>query len=670
MANTWLRYLLRVLVVSISINPHHSLIHPKSDIQIKNLHPTNASMKYNIKDYQLNTPWESTDFCSSFYVSPLFTNHMILQRGSPGSSIFGWGQPGGVVQLEFSGKHYTTTISAKTHSLDACSWHIQLPPMPASDVIQYFNLSVSCNNCGNSSLQYTFRNIQFGDIWVCTGQSNMALPVNHTLSWFSPNVTNTCPDYNIRGLNIPQTLSDTPVDSRIFYGQTSVYWYDALYDNLTLNEMSAACYYFARNLYSMYNINGETKVPLGIVDATWGGSVIESWTGDITQNACDWRYCENYDGSAGHGIYSPGGAPCNHDTSTPNQTPGGLLNGMVYPLTNVSIYGALYYQGENNGFNPGNTLKNQGYSCMIPRMVEEWRDLWQEEIAFGIISLHGWCSEEAASCWNDKNYSDIYSDTIYPPTPFCLPWIRWAQTAELGRVPNYLFGDNTFVVMAYDLMDQGLGIAPPPPQFFMGALHPRNKMHLGERIARAALAVAYGDTKIAYSGPIVRDCYVDYDRELLMVIVDNRTEILRDEKVVIQYDFGFEVQSNVLWGGWSNVTTNGIVDNSVIVLDISSVLALDDTYNVSISAIRFGWKDNVGCWQPYWDYAWTPREDQNFNCSEGNYTIYSEPSHLPMIPFIYEINDEGDCLIQYNATSQSAERPAENHFDYLFGNSH
>ena len=152
---------------------------------------------------------------------------------------------------------------------------------------------------------------------------------------------------------------------------------------------------------------------------------------------------------------------------------------MVVPLGNLSIYGALYYQGENNGFNPGSSLRNQGYSCMIPRMIEEWRELWDEELPFGVISLHGWCSEEAANCWSDKNYSDIYTDKIYPGTPFCLPWIRWAQTAELGRAPNYLLGDNSFVVMAYDLMDQGYGIAPPPPQFFMGGLHPRNKFMLG-----------------------------------------------------------------------------------------------------------------------------------------------------------------------------------------------
>ena len=172
---------------------------------------------------------------------------------------------------------------------------------------------------------------------------------------------------------------------------------------------------------------------------------------------------------------------------------------------------------------------------------------------------------------------------------------------------------------------------------------------------------------MAYTGPIVSDCYVDYDKELLMVIIDNSTDILREEKIVMQYDFGFQVQVNTTWGGWKNVTTNGVVDNSVIVLDLKDVMMMDDKYNVQISALRYGWQDNAGCWQPYYNHSWTPYEDENFNCTQGNYTIYSEPSHLPMIPFIYEINDNGDCLVQYNATSKPEveyKRPDLRHIDY------
>merc|ERR1719461_2410477 len=91
-----------------SITGRRIIIHPKSKIQIKNLHPRNLSAPYDINDYQQNTPWSSTDFCSSFYLSPLFSNDMILQRGSPGASIFGWGKVGASVTMEFNGQNFNT----------------------------------------------------------------------------------------------------------------------------------------------------------------------------------------------------------------------------------------------------------------------------------------------------------------------------------------------------------------------------------------------------------------------------------------------------------------------------------------------------------------------------------------------------------------------------------
>ena len=58
------------------------------------------------------------------------------------------------------------------------------------------------------------------------------------------------------------------------------------------------------------------------------------------------------------------------------------------------------------------------------------------------------------------------------------------------------------------------------------------------------------------------------------------------------------------------MSTNGIVDNPVIVLDLKEVIHLDDTYKTRISALRFGWLDNVGCWEPYWNHNWTSYGDE------------------------------------------------------------
>ena len=89
------------------------------------------------------------------------------------------------------------------------------------------------------------------------------------------------------------------------------------------------------------------------------------------QNPCDWRNCENYDASCSGscGIYTPN-QDCNKShTTTPNEQPASLYNGMLLPLTNFTIKGAMWYQGENNGMNPGDWMKNQGYACLLSRLI-------------------------------------------------------------------------------------------------------------------------------------------------------------------------------------------------------------------------------------------------------------------------------------------------------------
>ena len=101
-----------------------------------------------------------------------------------------------------------------------------------------------------------------------------------------------------------------------------------------------------------------------------------------------------------------------------NNQPASLFNGMIVPLSNMTIKGALWYQGENNGWTPGNFLKNAGYACLLPRLVDNWRQQWFKNAAnnglehtaysrhydrydadgailpYGVVSLHSWCGEE------------------------------------------------------------------------------------------------------------------------------------------------------------------------------------------------------------------------------------------------------------------------------------
>ena len=227
---------------------------------------------------------------------------------------------------------------------------------------------------------------------------------------------------------------------------------------------------------------------MGLIHSAWGGTIIEAWMSLGDQYPCDYRNCENYVGTSTYGQYTA--TTCNASKTTDvNFQPASAYNGMILPLTNISIKGAVWYQGENNGANPGNWLKNQGYACMLPRLINNWRREWLEnnlasslnvlstridarglqngmfastEMPFGVVSLHPWCGEEAANCYPARNYSEL-SDRV-KPTYYNLAWLRWAQVGSLGRAPNWIM-QNTFVAMAYDLGDTG---APPPPKPYEG----------------------------------------------------------------------------------------------------------------------------------------------------------------------------------------------------------
>ena len=230
--------------------------------------------------------------CDQLYLSQLFTDDMILQRSPSQSVIFGFGTPNATVQVTvYNGDNsfhqsFITSINdanskANDYSLglSECTWSVVLPPINASngltvnnDGSSYYTIEVSCINSSctnwNSSNVISVTNIQFGDIWVCTGQSNMWLGVEHTYSWYNTSINQTCDNYNIKVFKLPQVMSLTPLDSKKWIGNNGLKWENASYNNLTKLEFSAVCYYFARNLIDFWTQNNDIDsiVPIGLVD--------------------------------------------------------------------------------------------------------------------------------------------------------------------------------------------------------------------------------------------------------------------------------------------------------------------------------------------------------------------------------------------------------------------
>lgn len=181
-------------------------------------------------------------------VAPYFGNNMVLQRDIP-NQIWGEAEKNEIVTIVFNG------FTKKTKSDDAGKWSFLLPAMEYGGP---FNMTIK----GNSET-VTFRNILIGDLWVCSGQSNMEFSLAEAYTGKEEILTSE--NKNIRLLTVPKTIqtqeqNDIPDAS----------WKEC--NPNTTSDFSAVGYFFGKNLYK------ELNIPIGLIDASWGGTLIETWT--------------------------------------------------------------------------------------------------------------------------------------------------------------------------------------------------------------------------------------------------------------------------------------------------------------------------------------------------------------------------------------------------------
>jgi sialate O-acetylesterase len=190
-------------------------------------------------------------------LNTLFQDHAVVQREQT-SPVWGRAQPNQQLTIVFAGR----TLNARADAQG--NWQAMLPALPAGGP---YTLTVSTPDGATQ----TTRDILVGDVWLCSGQSNMELQVNRTLDWRSE-VSGANND-RIRLLTVPQVSSPAPQSA---FG-SAVEW--KLTNPQNVPEFSAACYYFARELQKTVN------VPMGLINASWGGSRIEPWLSAPTLRA-------------------------------------------------------------------------------------------------------------------------------------------------------------------------------------------------------------------------------------------------------------------------------------------------------------------------------------------------------------------------------------------------
>lgn len=180
---------------------------------------------------------------------PLFQDHAVLQRDQP-IPVWGQADPGDTVSVAFARQTVSTRADANGR------WRVMLRP---TSVGGPYELTVHAGHATQ-----TVRDLQMGDVWLCSGQSNMELPVWRALDASSEIASAAHPD--IRLFTVPQAAADSPQAS---FG-SAVGWTPAT--PASVREFSAACFYFARELQKTID------VPMGLIQAAWGGSRIEAWT--------------------------------------------------------------------------------------------------------------------------------------------------------------------------------------------------------------------------------------------------------------------------------------------------------------------------------------------------------------------------------------------------------
>lgn len=179
----------------------------------------------------------------------MFQDHAVLQRGRP-IRVWGHAGPGEEVRIAFAGERASAIADADGR------WEAQLPPLPAGGP---HTLTASANGTTR-----TVSDVLVGDVWLCSGQSNMELQVWRSLDARAEIAG--ADSGTIRVLAVPKAGSPVALDT--FPEPTR--WQKTTPD--TVRDFSAACYYFARELQKTVD------VPMGLISAAWGGSRIQAWT--------------------------------------------------------------------------------------------------------------------------------------------------------------------------------------------------------------------------------------------------------------------------------------------------------------------------------------------------------------------------------------------------------
>jgi sialate O-acetylesterase len=388
----------------------------------------------------------------------IFGDHMVLQQNQK-DRVWGWADPDEEVTVSIERQSRTARAGKDG------KWLVELDPLPAGGP---HTLTVKGKNVVD------FEDVLVGEVWICSGQSNMEWPVGSAND----------PDLEIRTANFPgiRFITVPKVGTQERQSDFNGAW--RVCSPETVGRFSAVGYFFGRLLHQALD------VPIGLINNSWGGSACEAWVrrdllasderytqllerwaeiertfdtkkaaAEFETRMAEWSEAEQKAKAAGQQPPPRPQQPGNPLTG--NARPANIYNGMVAPGIGFGMRGAIWYQGETNA---GRAYQ---YRSLFPLMIRSWREEWNVgDFPFYWVQLADFRdekSEPAESDWAE---------------------LREAQTRTMSALPN------TGEAVTIDL-----GEAQD--------IHPRNKLDVSKRLARWALARDYG-MSIVYGSPIYK----------------------------------------------------------------------------------------------------------------------------------------------------------------------
>ncbi|WP_281336206.1 sialate O-acetylesterase [Flavobacterium eburneipallidum] len=391
----------------------------------------------------------------------LVGDNMVLQQNAK-VNLWGWAAPNEKISIQLSWQNVPVETTASPEG----NWKVAVNTPQGSEkkqtiAIEAFNTIV-------------LKNILIGEVWVCSGQSNMFFPVGKQEGTWKTGVKNYEEEVknanfpNIRIFTVLTKSSPKPLDD------VTGNWQEC--SPKSVDTFSAVAYFFGRDLYQKLN------VPIGLISTSWGGTKAEAWTSqsvlegnpdflsiletDAKNEKLHQEKLEKYYADLKKERLANNNDLSKSEVKKPkkedNKTSYVLYNAMLYPLINYTMKGVIWYQGESNA------EQAKLYQTLFPAMVKNWRSDWKQgDFPFYYVQITPHKGQNAA--------------------------IREAQLLSLKTIPNSGMVVTTDVGNATNI-------------------HPIDKQTVGHRLALIARAKTYNENKLVYSGPIYNHLKIKNNR--------------------------------------------------------------------------------------------------------------------------------------------------------------